>query len=108
MKELVLQTDIDDKIITTYRTKWKDIIKDDFTIIFCIGKNTKACYIAQAWDDTDECELITPYFSRNYHRKIWENLYELQHFYNVILFDSLSEIDEYMDKNSLIWGEGGN
>lgn len=108
MKELILKKDINDKIVTTSSTKWKDVIKDDFTIIFCVGKNSRKCYIAQAWDKSEECELITPYYNRAYNRNLFENLYELQMFYNVILFNNLQEIECYMEDNGLTWGEGGN
>lgn len=38
----------------------------------------------------------------------FDTLWELQHFFNVYTFSSLTEIENFMEEQGLIWGQGGN
>jgi hypothetical protein len=104
MKQLILQSNIDNKVITTTSTKWKDVI-GELDFVLAVGRNTKAAYIVR-WKD-NAASLENPEFW-GIGGKTFDALWEMQHFYDLYTFNSLTAIEEYMENQGLVWGQGGN
>ena len=104
MKQLMLQTDVDDKIITTTKTKWKDVI-GELEFVLAVGRNTRATYMVR-WRG-GVASLESPEFW-GVGGKTFDTLWEMQHFYDLYTFGNLTAIEEYMEEQGLVWGQGGN
>jgi hypothetical protein len=121
MKQLMLQTDVDDKIITTTSTRPEDVF-DENAMVLAVGKNdkTKGYLVKEMveWEKTPLAgykakkipigfELITPYYWFGATQK-FEHLWEMQHFFDLFVFEDLVNLQGYMDDNNIEWGKGGN
>lgn len=104
MKQLMLQTDVDDKVITTTKTIWVDVI-GEMDIVLAVGRNTRKTYLVKFVDG--KAIVYAPLFWGKICGE-FEHLWELQHFYDLFTFKSFTSIESYMEQNSLAWGEGGN
>ena len=121
MKQLMLKKDVADKIITTTSTKPEDVF-DENAMVLAVGKNdkTKGYLVKEIveWEKTPLAgykprkisigfELTTPYYWFKSTQK-FEQLWELQHFYDLFIFEDLVNLQSYMDNNKIKWGKGGN
>lgn len=121
MKQLMLQTDVDDKVITTTKTKPEDVFSDT-AMVLAVGKNdrTKGYLVKEMveWDKTPLAgykakkipigfELVTPYYWFEAPPR-FEHLWEMQHFYDLFVFEDLVNLQGYMKDNNIEWGKGGN
>lgn len=104
MAQLMLQTDVDDKVITTTKTRWKDVI-GEMDFVLAVGRNTRAAYIVR-WRG-GAASLESPEFW-GVGGKTFDALWEMQHFYDLYTFGSLTAIESYMEEQGLVWGQGGN
>ena len=104
MKQLMLQTDVDDKIITTTKTSWKDVI-GEMEFVLAVGRNSDATYIVR-WKG-GAATLESPEFW-GVGGNTFDTLWELQHFFDLYTFGSLTEIESFMEDKGLVWGKGGN
>lgn len=104
MKQLILKTNIENEIITTTKTRWNDVI-DKLDIVLAVGRNTRATYIVKRL--VDEVVVYNPQFWGKICGK-FDHLWEMQHFYDMFLFKSFTELESYMEAQTLAWGEGGN
>lgn len=100
----MLQTDVDNKIITTTKTQWKDVI-EKMDIVLAIGRKTKTCYIVRWFGGN--AVLENPQFW-GVSGGSFDTLWELQHFFDIYTFSNLTAIEDFMEEQSLIWGQGGN
>lgn len=104
MKQLILQSDIDDKIITTTKTKWKDVISPT-EFVLAVGRNSGATYMIR-WRG-GAVSLESPEFWGAGGDK-FPALWETQQFYDLYTFGSLAEIETFIEEEGLAWGKGGN
>lgn len=117
MKELMLQTDVDDKIITTTNTRPEDVFdKNAMVLAVSQNKNAKGYLVKEMieWDNTPLTgykakkipigfKLITPYYWSETSAK-FEYLWEMQHFYKLFVFENLVSLQSYMKDNNIEWG----
>lgn len=107
----MLQSDIDDKVITTKETKPKDVFSSK-AIVLAVDKDYKTgCYIVKenkiTFDnDYNNFKLVTPYYwlENSTH---FEYLYEIQRFYDLFIFEDIDSLNEYMSNNELEWASLG-
>lgn len=104
MRQLIPQSDVDNKIITTTKTTWKDVIRlTEF--VLAVGRNSGATYMVR-WRG-GAVSLVTPEFW-GAGGKRFDTLWETQQFYDLYTFGSLTEIESFMEEKGLNWGKGGN
>ena len=104
MKQLVLQSDIDNKVITTTKTQWKDVI-GELEFVLAVGRNSGATYLVK-WVG-GSAFLMNPEFW-GVSGKEFDTLWEMQGFFDLYTFSSLTEIESFMEERGLVWGRGCN
>ena len=113
-KELIRDVDITSKVVTTHKTKADDVFEKG-DIILAVNRNDKdSCGLVHRryeYDtDNDRWEakltVISPAFSEAvYCRNVFDSLWELQGFYDLVVFDSMLALCAYMKDNKLAWSE---
>ena len=109
MKQLMLKSDVDDKVITTTRTKPEDVFGYD-AIVLGINKNdkTEGFLVKEKVKLDGRCkiqigyELITPYYWIDSTSQ-FEYLWELQKFYDLFIFEDMISLQKYMCDNNIKW-----
>ena len=113
-KELIRDTEVTTKVVTTHSTKVEDVFEQG-DIILAVNRNDKdSCGLVHRryeYDtDTDRWEakltVISPAFSEAvYCRNVFDSLWELQGFYDLVVFDDFANLHQYMQDNKLEWGK---
>ena len=113
-QELIRDVDITSKVVTTHKTKADDVFEKG-DIILAVYRNDKdSCGLVHRryeYDtDNDRWEakltVISPAFSEAvYCRNVFDSLWELQGFYDLVALDSMLALCAYMKDNKLEWSE---
>lgn len=113
-KELIRDTEVTTKVVTTHATKVEDVFEQG-DIILAVNRNDKdSCglvhYIYEYDDERGAWEgkltVLSPTFTgTTCKRSIFDTLWELQGFYDLIVFDDFANLHEYMQDNKLEWGK---
>lgn len=107
MKQLVLQSELDEYVITTTETKSKDVLDDD-AIVLAINKGDKTtCYIVKEHNitydyDNNHFNLISPYYWLE-NVSHFKSLHEILCFYDLLIFEDITSLQKFMNNNKLKW-----
>ena len=113
-RELVRDTELTSKVVTTVATKVNDVFEQG-DIILAVNRNDKdSCGLVHYRYDYDDhrdaweakLTVISPAFSEAvYCRNVFDSLWELQGFYDLVVFDNMLALGTYMQDNKLEWGK---
>ena len=111
-RELVRDTELTSKVVTTVATKVNDVFEQG-DIILAVNRNNKdACGLVHYRYEYDEYNaewetrltVASPTFSGSARkRNVFDTLYELQGFYDLIVFTDFANLEGYMKDNKLEW-----
>ena len=113
-KELIRDVDITSKVVTTHKTKADDVFeKGDIILAVCRNDKDSCGLVHRRYEydtDTDRWEakltVISPAFSEAvYCRNVFDSLWELQGFYDLVVFKDFANLYGYMRDNKLEWSE---
>ena len=113
-KELIRDTEVTTKVVTTHSTKVEDVFEQG-DIILAVNRNDKdSCGLVHRryeYDtDNDRWEakltVISPAFAGSVRRRnVFDSIWELQGFYDLVVFDDFANLHQYMQDNKLEWGK---
>ena len=113
-KELIRDVDITSKVVTTHKTKADDVFEKG-DIILAVNRNDKdSCglvhYRYEYDEDSNEWQaklvVTSPAFSGVVQlRNTFDSLWELQGFYDLVVFKDFANLYGYMRDNKLEWSE---
>ena len=114
MKELIRDVDMTSKTVTTSTTEVTDVLERG-DIILAVSRNSKdRCglvhYIYEYDDERGAWEakltVISPAFAGSVRRRnVFDSIWELQGFYDLVVFDNMLALGTYMQDNKLEWGK---
>ena len=114
MKELIRDVDLTSMNVTTHKTRADDIFEPG-DIILAVNRNDKdSCGLVHYRYDYDDhrdaweakLTVISPAFAGSVRRRnVFDSIWELQGFYDLIVFDDFASLQEYMQDNKLEWGK---
>ena len=114
MKELIRDVDMTSKTVTTSTTEVTDVLERG-DIILAVSRNSKdRCglvhYIYEYDDERGAWEgkltVLSPTFTgTTCKRSIFDTLWELQGFYDLVVFDNMLALGTYTQDNKLEWGK---
>ena len=113
-KELIRDVDVTSKVVTTHATKAMDVFERG-NIILAVDRNSKdhcgLVHYSYEYDDSRDAwggklTVLSPAFAGTIcKRNIFDTLWELQGFYDLVVFDDMVALGMYMQDNKLEWGK---
>ena len=114
MKELIRDVDMTSKTVTTSTTEVTDVLERG-DIILAVNRNDKdSCGLVHYRYEYDGREgkwgkklsIMSPTFAENARKlNVFDTLWELQGFYDLVVFDNMLALGTYMQDNKLEWGK---
>ena len=112
-KELVRDVELTSKVVTSVTTRVNDVFEPG-NIILAVNRNNKdACGLVhyryeydkynEEWEN--RLTVMSPTFAGSARKlNVFDTVYELQGFYDLVVFDDFTNLEGYMRDNKLEWG----
>ena len=113
-KELIRDTEVTTKVVTTHSTKVEDVFEQGDIILAVNRKDKDSCGLVHYRYDYDDrrdaweakLTVISPAFAGSVRRRnVFDSIWELQGFYDLVVFDDFANLHQYMQDNKLEWGK---